>query len=240
MPNATFSMGALSFSNVYSIEDDQNALSDIAWLNSPYLTADPNSNSPSTSLLFTLFTSVGNGAFNRVKDVQFARNVRKISIGSWSFKQLDHLAIDDLPFLSAISVGRNSMCYVMEADTRLGGNWKSAEETSTIPRRPLSITNCPKLESVAIGSMSFWGFNSLVVKRRLDEGVSRRLRPAEECGGGGRSDGSLFPLGDIGWVATCVSQVDCASLQSLLVGPESFMSFGTIRLESGRGGGSSS
>lgn len=177
-------MGSLSFSFVYSLEDDENALSDVAWVNSPYLTADPNSNSKEASLRYNLFTSGGDGVFNCVKDLQFAQNVRRICIGSWSFKQLDHLTIDNLPYLSLFSVGNDSMCYIMEKDTRLGENWKSAEETSTIPRRPLAITNCPKLGLVSIRSMSFWGFNSFVVKSRDRWVVSRRLQSAGEGGTG--------------------------------------------------------
>lgn len=198
-------MGSLSFSFVYSIEDDQNSLSDVAWLNSPYLTADPDSNSSSTSLLYNLFTSTGNGVFNCVKDVQFTQNIRKIFIGSWSFKQLEHLTVDNLPYLTHFAVGNDSMCYIMEADSRLGENWKSAEETSTIPRRPLSITNCPKLESIAIGSMSFWGFNSFVVKSRLGESVSHRLQSAEDGGNGRNGHGSLFPCRYFGYAAETVS-----------------------------------
>lgn len=193
MPDSQFSMGSLPFSFVYSLEDDQNPLSDVAWLNSPYLTANPNSNSKLTSLRYDLFTSGGDGVFNCVKDIQFAQNVRRICIGSWSFKQLDHLTIDNLPFLSLFSVGSDSMCYIMEADSRLGENWKSAEETTTIPRRPLSITNCPKLRLISIGSMSFWGFNSFVVKSSCTYTVLRRLQSVGESGIGRQRDGSLLP-----------------------------------------------
>lgn len=165
-----------AFSNVSLLKGDPCRLYEIALQSSPYLTEDPHSNSADTELdvMASRRLVVGDGCFNRVSNIDFAlnRQLKSISIGSFSLCWLSNMVLCDMPELERVEIGESSLCYLQDDVIYLSNDLQSFDTSkSVISTKELRITHCPKLKSFVTHERACWKYSIFVIEGRSEGGV---------------------------------------------------------------------